>query len=616
VSALGSDRSTGEYPGWVREIASLLPTSALFVVSGNVRDVYLAPGASLQELPKLLKGMLAGLGYGQVGVVRAGGPAGLSAEALWKRSMAEGPPPDAPLSALADLVRIGTCSNPDSGAGRALIVLDASRAVSDPASLTDDEVAVFRGVRRAIDDQQVSGARYNPLIWVVDSPQDVPVWLCGANPRGRVVTVPVPTSSEREVLVGRLIPRLAKGESAVRIEEACGTLVNRTDALPLRAVTQILTLARQQNAMLDHLDDAVRLYKLGILDNPWKQPYLAERLRKEIREPGSGVLRSRVKGQDTAVEKALDALVRGVTGLKSAQSPSGSAKPRAALFLAGPTGVGKTELAKGLAALMFGDEEAMIRFDMSEFASSHAAERLVGAPPGFVGYQRGGELTNAVRERPFCLLLFDEIEKADHSLLDRFLQILDDGRLTDGRGDTAYFSETVIVFTSNLGIYASITHPVTGQVTDRRLAVDPAAGYQTLAASVTEKVRDHFTSVVGRPELLNRIGDNIVVFDFIRDRVAMEILDMMMVNIAATYLREHGARLELLPTARDELARACLGGTTLLMGGRGIGNVLETALVDPLARWTFERERIPATVVIESIAIVDGRGTLRIGEAR
>jgi ATP-dependent Clp protease ATP-binding subunit ClpA len=133
-------------------------------------------------------------------------------------------------------------------------------------------------------------------------------------------------------------------------------------------------------------------------------------------------------------------------------------KSETALFLAGPTGVGKTELAKTLTSLLFGDESAYIRFDMSEFSAEHSDQRLIGAPPGYVGYDVGGELTNAIREKPFSVVLFDEIEKAHPRILDKFLQILDDGVLSSGRGERVYFSDAFLVFTSNLGIYRLDPH--------------------------------------------------------------------------------------------------------------------------------------------------------------
>ena len=165
-----------------------------------------------------------------------------------------------------------------------------------------------------------------------------------------------------------------------------------------------------------------------------------------------------MRGQRPAVTKTIDILMRSVMGLTGAQARASGNRPRGVLFFAGPTGVGKTELAKTLTQLIFGDERAYIRFDMSEFAEEHTGARLLGAPPGYIGYDAGGELTNAVREKPFSVVLFDEIEKAHPRILDKFLQILEDGRLTDGRGETAYFSEAILVFTSNLGITVEDEH--------------------------------------------------------------------------------------------------------------------------------------------------------------
>ena len=166
-----------------------------------------------------------------------------------------------------------------------------------------------------------------------------------------------------------------------------------------------------------------------------------------------------------------------------------------------------------------------VRFDMSEFSSEHADARLIGAPPGYVGHDAGGELVNAVRQRPFSVVLFDEIEKAHPRILDKFLQILDDGRLTDGRGDTVYFSEAVIVFTSNLGVYVRDEHG------EPALNVSPDDDHAEVSSKIHRAIENHFRFQLQRPELLNRIGDNIVVFDFIREDLARRIMDKMLGNV-------------------------------------------------------------------------------------
>ncbi len=253
---------------------------------------------------------------------------------------------------------------------------------------------------------------------------------------------------------------------------------------------------------------------------------------------------------------------------------------------------------------------------MSEFSAEHAAERLVGAPPGYVGYEGGGELTNAIRQRPFSLVLFDEIEKADPRILDKFLQLLDDGRLTDGRGETVFFTEAVIVFTSNIGIYRE-TEDVdsTGQRTRRR---QPVAGLRTmeheeLAAHVRKSVEDFFVLKIERPELLNRIGsDNIVVFDFIDEQTGSHIVDLMLKNVAARVMQEHGVIVIFDSGTRLQISRACLDDKTLELGGRGIGSKLETVVINPLANQLFLDSPGPGAKVIVQLEDVEGRWTARL----
>ena len=250
------------------------------------------------------------------------------------------------------------------------------------------------------------------------------------------------------------------------------------------------------------------------------------------------------------------------------------------LFFAGPTGTGKTELAKAVASALFDSDQAYLRFDMSEFSAAHSADRLVGAPPGYVGYEAGGELTSAVRENPFRVILFDEIEKADKGILDKFLQVLEDGRLTDGQGVTTYFSECVLIFTSNLGVQR--TDPDTKE---REWIVEPGTLYKELEATVKDNVKKHFEQVIGRPELMNRIGGNVVVFDFISTPIAERIFDLQVGNIQRQLAQGHQLALEIEDSARRELLDHCTRDKW--NGGRGIGMVLETHLINPLARELF-----------------------------
>jgi ATP-dependent Clp protease ATP-binding subunit ClpB len=254
------------------------------------------------------------------------------------------------------------------------------------------------------------------------------------------------------------------------------------------------------------------------------------------------VLHERVIGQESAVSAVANAIRRSRAGLSDPHRPIGSF-----LFL-GPTGVGKTELARTLADFLFDDERAMVRIDMSEYMEKHSVSRLVGAPPGYVGYEEGGQLTEAVRRRPYAVILLDEIEKAHPDVFNILLQLMDDGRLTDGQGRTVDFTNTVVIMTSNLGAGADET--------------------QVLAA-----VRNHF-----KPEFLNRV-DEIVVFHRLSEADIERIVDIQIEQLADR-LAARGLQLDLTPEARKWIAKT---GYDPDFGARPLKRVLQKEVADPIA---------------------------------
>ncbi|CAK0766863.1 hypothetical protein CCP4SC76_4640001 [Gammaproteobacteria bacterium] len=242
---------------------------------------------------------------------------------------------------------------------------------------------------------------------------------------------------------------------------------------------------------------------------------------------------------------------------------------------------------------------------MSEFAAEHADARLLGSPPGYVGYDAGGELTNAVRQRPFSVILFDEIEKAHPRLLDKFLQILEDGRITDGRGNTVYFSEAVLIFTSNLGI------TLIDETGHRVPNVTPSDPYEQVETRVRQAIHDHFKFQLGRPEILNRIGDNIVVFNFITQPVAQAIFAGMLANVCQRVREEHNLTLDIPDPVRDQLAAWCT--SDLANGGRGIGNRLETTFVNPLARALFHQSLAGVQrLTVQAVRVADNVHSIQL----
>ena len=269
-------------------------------------------------------------------------------------------------------------------------------------------------------------------------------------------------------------------------------------------------------------------------------------------------LHQRVIGQNEAVEAVADAVIRARSGLKDPQRPIGSF-----IFL-GPTGVGKTELARALAEFMFDDERSMIRIDMSEYMEKHAVSRLIGAPPGYVGYEEGGQLTEAVRRRPYCVILFDDIEKAHHDVFNVLLQILDDGRLTDGQGRVVDFKNTVIIMTSNIGSQQILEF---GGKTD-------TAAYEVMKEAVLTEMRHHF-----RPEFLNRV-DEIVVFHSLSEADLKKILDVQLGRLRARLAERH-IDIELTPEAATHLARE---GYDPVYGARPLKRAIQKELETPIGR--------------------------------
>ncbi|EGD00100.1 ATPase [Burkholderia sp. TJI49] len=417
---------------------------------------------------------------------------------------------------------------------------------------------------------------FNTVIWIVDKEGDLPDWLLIDNPRIRHIPISKPDSTARRALAGALLRGVPGAQTATPddLADAESAFVDGSEGLLLADMNAIATLARVEQVPIDKIADAVRRYKVGVTEDPWL------RIDRDKIRHAETFVRQRVKGQAHAVTHMLDLVKRAMTGVGSRRKGN---RPRGVAFLAGPTGVGKTELAKTITSLLFGDENAYIRFDMSEFSAEHADQRLIGAPPGYVGYDVGGELTNAVRERPFSVVLFDEIEKAHPRILDKFLQILDDGVLTSGRGDRVYFSEALIVFTSNLGIYRQ------DEAGQRVANIQPGDSFPEIHNRVLGEIQRHFKLVLNRPEILNRIGENIIVFDFIREEVATEIFEQM-VSAVLDDIASQGIVVELEAASKAALQSRCLGD--LSNGGRGIRNQIEARLLNPLARALFDQDAI------------------------
>ena len=290
-------------------------------------------------------------------------------------------------------------------------------------------------------------------------------------------------------------------------------------------------------------------------------------------------LHKRVIGQEDAIRAVSQAVRRTRSGLKDPSRPSGSF-----IFL-GPSGVGKTELAKTLAEFLFGDEQALISLDMSEYMEKHTVSRLVGSPPGYVGYEEGGQLTEAVRRKPFSVVLFDEIEKAHPDVFNTLLQILEEGRLTDAQGRSVDFRNTVLIMTSNLGT-ADLRKATVGFG-----KADEAVSYEKMKEKVNDALKQHF-----RPEFLNRI-DEVIVFHELSKEEVTQIVDLL-IRRTQKQLEGQGLGIELTPEAKIFLAER---GYDPTLGARPLRRAIQRMVEDPLSERLLHKEFRAGHVIIVDV---------------
>ncbi|MBN6076646.1 AAA family ATPase [Aggregatibacter actinomycetemcomitans] len=415
-----------------------------------------------------------------------------------------------------------------------------------------------------------TGEAQSLLVFLCSGNAALPPSVYLNNPLFAEITIALPNIQEREAAILARQTQLNVSDDLSKGSQALADLVTLTDTLTLRDIDNLVRLSRQQTTPLN-IQSLVSLYRYGKRQSPWEK--LNYRRLKETQT----VLQERVKGQDQAIEAVNQILIRAYTGLSGLQHSVKARTPKGALFFVGPTGVGKTELAKSLAQFLFGDEDACIRFDMSEFNHEHADQRLVGAPPGYIGFEEGGQLTNAVKTRPFSLLLFDEIEKAHPRILDKFLQILEDGRLTDGKGETISFADTFIVFTSNIG--AADIQPDTPE---------------SVAEQFKRAVQSHFKEILKRPELLGRIGEaNIIPFNFMQDTDVLKAIARAKLKPLEGRLKEKWGIEKLMFENEDKALDTLVKQVNQQHGGRGVLNVLTKYLFDPLAEFLFDQVEQP-----------------------
>lgn len=442
--------------------------------------------------------------------------------------------------------------------------------------LSDDERQNITLLGKALKDKKVdylnSDCNESVVVIILNKASGLPLSFYQGNPEVEIVTLQKPDREERKQIIQKIEDsfevRLKSGTSSLLDAENIDC-IDMLEDFTNREIIQLSRMSRKEDKMT--FDKLFYLFKYGEKENPWEK--LEQSRVKNIKKE----LSDRVIGQEEAIEKIEKTVVKAYMGLTGLHKTSSRSMPKGVFFFVGPTGVGKTELSKALAKFLFGDEQACIRFDMSEYAQENSDQKLIGAAPGYVGYEEGGQLTNAIKEHPFSVVLFDEIEKAakpNPRILDIFLQILEDGRLTDSKGETVYFSDTIIVFTSNLGANQ----------------VQASSDKEGVAKEFINIVKNYFDNELKRPELLGRIGyNNIVPFNFIQDRdfqvkICKNKLKPVIRGIEEKY------KLELEFEKELEAIEYILKAVDSSKGGRDILNAINDRLLDPLAMFLFENK--------------------------
>ncbi|MCX6027931.1 MAG: AAA family ATPase [Chloroflexi bacterium] len=465
--------------------------------------------------------------------------------------------------------------------------------VDEPS--VEDTIEILRGVRDRYekhhqitftDEALVAAARLSHRYVTDRHLPDKAIDLvdeAGSALRVALYTMPEPLRIAKK----RLVELKAEEDKAYADNDYAHAAEVKSERLKLAGQYEVEQSSWRQKAGLDELVEGSDIASVvarwtGIPVNTMLEGETAKLLRMEEE------LHRRMVGQDEAIAAVSDALRRARSGLKNPRRPIGSF-----IFL-GSSGVGKTELAKALAEFLFDDEDALIRIDMSEYQERHTVSRLFGAPPGYVGYDEGGQLTEAVRRRPYRVILFDEIEKADPEVWNSLLQILEDGRLTDGQGHVVDFRNTVLIMTSNIG-----TAFVRSGGTIGFLRQD---GLSAQERQLRENIQDDLKRTF-RPEFLNRI-DEIIIFHGLTQEHVREIVDLQMKEIAGR-LAEHGVTIELTDAARTWLAQE---GYDPQFGARPVRRTLERHVETPLAKRLLGGEfRDGDTVVVDVRENADGK---------
>jgi len=445
--------------------------------------------------------------------------------------------------------------------------------IRDPASFFSDynHTSGAGGSVLFFKEKALSMSDENLIIIISDKLQHIPVSIYKDNPEAAVIYIDYPEIEIREEFIKNYVSRKVYEKEFFEI---VGIFAKITIGRTLREIEKIFIKGEGKD--LRNPRDIINYYDFGKMESPWTK------LKTEDVRTIDKKLANRVLGQDEAIEYVKKILIRGKLGLSAVHQSGLSTRPVGVFFFVGPTGVGKTELSKAIAEAIFESESEFKRFDMSEYKDDSSLNKFIGSSPGYVGYEEGGQLTNWIKEHPFSVVLFDEIEKANPRIWDTFLQVLEDGRLTDNKGKTVYFTESIIIFTSNLGNREAmeLLHKESGTHTD------------AIREIYRNSVEDYFSNTLNRVEILNRLGNNIVPFNPVDSESIYKNITISKLEIVAANIRKKiNCVIKYDP---DKLAGFIYGEiikTDHKFGGRAVINYLETLFINEFALYYLDNPK-------------------------
>ena len=512
--------------------------------------------------------------------------------------------------------------------GYVFVIKMTSRLLTREGSsngLGADELLLFRQLLNI--SQSIVRNPEHKLIILANKTTDLPMWFTdeSVNPFIKKLTIEKPSENNKKAFFDMMIDEVSFGEEFNRkyreaialkpgetlnpgeTETPAEKKIKRkflayTNDFSMKMLEYYQSYLQQGHEVEspDKLGYSVASFKAGTLENPWERE---DKIRDILNI--TEVVSKKIKGQDQALESVQNILTRAAIGLGRIDNPNA---PRVVLFLAGPTGTGKTEICKQLAEAIFGSEERIVRFDMSEYGQDHSDQKLFGAPPGYVGYEEGGKLTNAIKKEPFSLVLFDEIEKAHGSIMDKFLQILSDGRLTDGHGETVSFTDAIIAFTSNAGVTSptpkneyealDIEKKMGGEKKPERemnmqavIAMEqegatPDEIYEEVRKYFRYNVKHYFCCTLNRPELYGRIEDSLVYYNYIGKAAVGVICKAKMKSLIEAVKDKYKLTgVTYSDEVMEKIVEYCQTEHVRSMGARGIGKAVNMVFEGSLANY-------------------------------